>query len=117
MTAQINTIPYDSAIAVRVCRYVLNHIHEKIKLDDLADSLKINPSYLSRTFKQKTGITIFFYISKAKVDEAKRLLRNTDIPISNISNYLGFSGQHYFQSVFKKYTGTTPKSYRDIQYI
>ncbi len=116
-TAKLQLIPYNSAIAIRVCRYILNHINDKIRLSDIANDLDMNPSYLSRVFKQKTGITISNYISQKKTDEAKRLLENTNLSILAISNRLGFSDQHYFQSIFKKYTGTTPRAYRiDIRY-
>jgi AraC-like DNA-binding protein len=63
-------------------------------------------------FKQDTGRTINEFITLVKVDEAKRMLRVTNNTIAQISDYLAFSSQSYFQNVFKKIEGCTPREYR-----
>ena len=77
--------------------------------------LSISPEYLSTRFKQVTQTSIPDYISRQKILEAKRLLRLTDKPLSEISEYLSFSSQSYFQNVFKKIAGITPLEYRNTQ--
>lgn len=57
-------------------------------------------------------MTLTDFILKEKTEEAKRLLRYTDKPITSISAYLGFSSQSHFSRTFKKYTGSLPNEYR-----
>ena len=69
--------------------------------------------YLSTKFKKETGMTLSQYIQEQKIGKAKSLLKSTDRSILEIATYLGFSSQGYFQNVFKKLTGMTPKDYRN----
>jgi YesN/AraC family two-component response regulator len=71
------------------------------------------PNYLSSRFKKETNIRFMSFVTIAKVDEAKKLLKMTNKSLSEISNYLSFSSQSYFQNVFKKSIGITPLEYRD----
>lgn len=75
--------------------------------------LGLNHTSLCRLFKECTGMTVGAYATGLKVKEAKRLLRATDKPLSEIAQYLGFSSQSYFQNVFKRGTGVTPGEYRE----
>lgn len=101
-----------SSIYYRVQNYIVSNLTEKITTEKIADELGLNRSYLSSQFKKETGMNLVDYISILKVDEAKRLLLTTDYSFVHISNTLCFSSQSYFQSVFKKYTGSTPKEFR-----
>ena len=67
--------------------------------------------YLSKKFKEETGENIADFILKEKTEEAKRLLRYSDKPITAISSYLGFSSPSHFSRVFKAYVGSTPREY------
>ena len=102
-----------SKLALEVSNYVQHHISEPITAEELAARLFISRTYLSRAFKQETGATLTDFILTAKTDEAKRLLRFSDKPLSAISAYLGFSSQSHFTRVFKKYSGATPNEYRE----
>ena len=93
-------------------RYVQQHLGEKILIAEIANALGMNRSYLCERFQEETGGTIGALITAAKVDEAKRLLRVTELSVAQISEYLGFSSQSYFQAVFRKAAGCTPKGYR-----
>ncbi|QGH36221.1 helix-turn-helix domain-containing protein [Gracilibacillus salitolerans] len=96
---------------------VLAFIHEnydyEIKVQDLAKVVHLHPSYLHRIFKQTMKITINEYITKVRIDKAKMLLVNTDIPVTEISNYVGINTSQYFSNIFKKYTGLSPSKYRE----
>lgn len=105
--ADINDLNVNRAI-----KYITAHVTEKITVQDIADSLHISPQYLSTHFKKVVKIGLVDYINRAKVTEAQYILAFTDDSLVNISNYLSFSSQSYFQSVFKKYTGCTPSEYR-----
>ena len=79
----------------------------------LADYVKLNPSYLSRLFKQTTGVPVSVYIQSKKVADARNMLKYTDFSVSAIASILAFPTQSYFIEVFKKYEGMTPKQYRE----
>ena len=65
-----------------------------------------------KKFQQELGSTIGAYITERRLREAKSLLRFTDKSLSEISSYLCFSSQSYFQNVFRKQCGLTPLEYR-----
>lgn len=71
-----------------------------------------NESYLSKLFSSQIGTSLSNYILVHKIEEAKRLLSNTDMSLSSISYQLSFSSQAHFQRAFKKIAGTTPGEYR-----
>ncbi len=102
-----------SKLVVDVTNYVLHHLSEPIKSEDIAKALYFSRSRLSTRFKEETGVTLTDYILKEKAIEAKRLLRYSGKSIANISNYLGFSSQSHFNRVFKKYIGISPREYRE----
>ncbi len=99
-------------LTIDVTNYVLHHLSEPIKTEDIAKALFFSRSRLSTRFREETGVTLTDYILKEKSIEGKRLLRYTDKSVSAISEYLGFSSQSHFNRVFKKYIGITPKEYR-----
>lgn len=93
--------------------YIFNHLYEELSLDKLAGVAGLNGSYLSQLFKKETGIAISDYIQRERIEEAKRLIEAHGITLSDIATRLHFNDQSYFTKVFKKYTGTTPKEYRN----
>lgn len=96
----------------KTAEYITGHFSEAITLAEAASFVHMNPSYLSKLFKNVTGMTFTEYLNKVRLEEAKRLLNHTDYSIIDIAVACGFSNQSYFTKVFKKYTGTTPKQYR-----
>ncbi len=103
----------DNPIVRRTIQYVNENVHLKIKVADIAKLMRINPGYLSVKFKSITGIPLPDYITRQKIDEAKYLLKFSDKSIVEISGYLSFSSQSYFQNQFKKLTRMTPMEYRN----
>ncbi|MCR5311296.1 MAG: AraC family transcriptional regulator [Lachnospiraceae bacterium] len=93
-------------------QYISNHVNSKISVAKLAASLNLDRSTLSKKFKRELGFNISDFIMRRKLEEAKSLLHHTDKTVSEISEYLCFSTQSYFQSVFKKKYGCTPKECR-----
>ena len=102
-----------SKLALDVANYVQEHISEPISTEKMAASLFMSRPYLSKKFKEETGMTLTDFILAKKTEEAKRLLCYTDKTIVAISNYLGFSSQSHFTRVFKKYAGISPSDYRE----
>lgn len=95
----------------RAIAYINETIHLKILAKDIADVLNLNTGYLSVKFKKVTGVSLPNFINNLKIIEAKRLLLFTDKTLAEITYNLSFSSQSYFQSLFKKITGVTPKEY------
>lgn len=93
--------------------YISRNIFKKITLTDLAKYVGSNPSYLSRVFSQKEGITLQEYIQKEKVNVALNLLRYSDNSIAETAQYMGFQSQSNFSAVFKKWKHMSPSEYRN----
>ena len=97
-----------------VKKYIQKHFKENITLDTLSDLVFLNKYYLAHAFKKYHKISPINYQLKLRIEEAKHLLKTTNLVISDVSNSLGFSSQSYFSQIFKKYTGMTPNQYRKI---
>ena len=102
----------NSILINQIKRYVDENYHNDISLTEIADKLHINYYYMSSYFKTHTGENLSTYITKARVEKAKTLLNDKTIPISRISEMVGFSEHNYFSKVFKKHTKLTPTIYR-----
>lgn len=100
-------------LSLDVANYVRHHLSEPVSVEKMAKELYLSRPYLSSKFKQETGQTLTDFILGEKTEEAKRLLRYSDKPLSSISAYLGFSSHGHFSRVFKKYAGLTPAEYRE----
>lgn len=92
--------------------YIRDHLTENIRIEELCDAVYLSRSRLSALFKEETGVTITEYIRVLKIKKAQEFLSQTDKSPLEISTYLGFSSQSYFQNVFKEVTGMTPGEYR-----
>ena len=92
--------------------YICANFNADISLEDVAETVHLNATYFSTLFKQSTGSSFKEYLNMIRVEESKRLLANTNYSIIDIAIATGFEDQSYFSKVFKKYTGITPKQYR-----
>ena len=97
---------------VKSIEYISEHLHNRIMLSDMAEYLNISEAYLSRLFKEETGVSFSDYVNQQKVEAAASLLRYSDYTDSEISSLFCFSSQSYFIKVFRKHTGMTPKAYK-----
>ena len=95
--------------------YLALHSAEKFSLQEIANALYINGSYLLRVYKAHTGHTLLWYHSHLRCEKAKELLKESDLSISEIGETVGFVSSAHFSHVFKKMTGMTPSAYRLIQ--
>lgn len=94
-------------------RQLHQHINKSFSLDELCSTIGINKSYLCRKFKEAEGVTILHYLQGLRVDAAKNMLRYSSENLSSIAAYLCFPSQSRFGEIFKQFTGTTPKKYRE----
>ncbi len=94
----------------------LEYIHkkyaDKIRLNDIAQELHINPSYLSSLFKQEMRITLTDYVSHLRIMKSKVLLVSGNLSLAEISSIVGFEDQSYYSKTFKRIEGVTPMQFR-----
>lgn len=93
-------------------QFITDRTMQNVGLDDVAAHVGISRSFLTRRFRTKIGKSVNETIMKMKLRDAKRLLRYLDMALGEIANYLSFSSQSNFQTVFKKHTGFSPNEYR-----
>lgn len=95
-----------------VLTFIDNNYAEKLSLDELSSMINYNKDYFTKIFKKYTGVSCFDYISNVRINEAKILLQTTNLPISTISEQVGYDSQSYFILRFRKLTGVSPKTFR-----
>ena len=118
-TERMQEIRKEAVISLHI-RKCIDYIYENLGADlsvkALAKVTELNSAYLSRLFRQETGISLKRFVKEARVDTAQNLLRYSKLPYSVISTSLGFSTQSVFIAVFKEITGMAPKVYREKYY-
>lgn len=96
-----------------VIDYIERNLKRGISLEDVANHVNISTYYLSKIFKKEMGVNFITYVTDRKMDLAKEMLINTDIPVLNIALDLAYNEANYFSKAFKKKTGLTPSEYRE----
>ena len=102
----------DNILLSKAINYIHDNISNPLTSLDIAEYVGISRGYLSSLFNNALKMKINDYINNEKIKLAMTLLSNTDNSIIDVSNYLGFSSQSYFQNIFKKHTGITPLQYK-----
>ena len=109
----LQKLPAGISKEIHACmQYISTHVNEPVTAADVVAFSGKSRAYLFQKFKQELGLTIGAYITECKLREARFLLRYTDKTLGEISSYLCFSSQSYFQNVFKRHNGVTPLEYR-----
>ncbi|MDA3965193.1 MULTISPECIES: AraC family transcriptional regulator [Enterococcus] len=88
--------------------YLENHHTQEITLEQLADTLYVSPTYLSKVFKESTGMSPINYLIQVRLKHAKELLANEQLTIREISQAVGYQDAYHFSKLFKKYYGVSP---------
>lgn len=95
--------------------FINENYMKPISLDIMADSLAMNPKYLSQLFKSETGKNISDYIAELRIEKAKELLIGTDLKIGEIADAIGIPSRATFLRVFQKIENITPTEFRNIR--
>lgn len=101
-----------SQMSRNAAEYIARHLSDDLALETIAEAVNTNPSYLSRIFKKECGETLTEYITRMRIEKAKELLRLPDHFVYQVSEATGFHDPAYFSTIFKKYTGMSPKEYK-----
>ena len=110
--SNINESNLNDKFIYTVKKYISMNFSHSIKISDIANQLNINRSHLYRIFKEKIGKSLEEYLIITRLNEARRLLDDTDFSVSAISALVGYPNSSSFFRLFKDYTGLTPQQYR-----
>jgi len=103
----------DSHLISALHEYIHNNLDSDVSLVKLAELVYLNPAYLSRVYKSITDTNLSDYIYNARMDKAKRLLKESNLKVYEIAQAIGFESVAYFIRSFKKTTGMTPQEFRE----
>ncbi|HEY9663648.1 MAG TPA: AraC family transcriptional regulator, partial [Allocoleopsis sp.] len=92
-----------------VTDYIHTHLHQELKLENIAAIAQISPYHFLRLFKQRLGITPHQYILQCRIERAKYLLQHSKLNIADIAIQSGFCDQSHLNRYFKRIVGVTPK--------
>ncbi|WP_219639324.1 response regulator [Cohnella sp. CFH 77786] len=101
-----------SAVVARIRQYIRSRLSQEITREELASHVYLNPAYLSRLFKKETGLSLSDAIIQERIQEAKRMLEETEYKITDIAEHVGYTSLGSFSNLFKRVVGVTPQQYR-----
>ena len=102
----------DFILVDRIKNFVDENFRDNINIDSIAKALHISPSYASHIFKAATGYSIKKYLSRRRIGEAETQLLSSNASVTEIAHMVGFNDSNYFNTVFSKTVGLTPRRYR-----
>ncbi|MCX6309971.1 MAG: AraC family transcriptional regulator [Bacteroidia bacterium] len=100
----------------KVTYFIDQNLDKKITLEDLANQVCLSADYFSKTFKEIMGIRPMEYVSRKRIERAQMLLITTNLSISQIAEKVGIYNNSYFSTLFKKFTLSTPESYKKLNF-
>ena len=96
--------------------YIKKNYSQKISLEEIAEQGGFNMNYFSELFKKETGKTFTAYVTDIRMEEAKKLLRDTEIPVYEVAESVGYRDSKFFSQQFVKNVGIKPVEYRKLYY-
>lgn len=113
---EITCPPQDTSSPADIVRqihdYLMEHLAERITIEELSHQFHINTTTLKESFKQVYGSSIASHVNEHRMEQAAKLLRNSDKSILQIAQSVGFQSQSRFTAAFKKQFGVLPSEYR-----
>lgn len=97
----------------RTLAYIHAHLDQALSLPTLAAAAQMSPTHFAHLFKHATGLAPHQYVSRCRIERAKRLLADTDLPLIEIGPQVGYADQSHFSALFRRYVAMTPKTYRN----
>ncbi|NBD27812.1 helix-turn-helix domain-containing protein [Paenibacillus glycinis] len=113
LLAERKSAPARSRAVAEAIAYLRAHVRDKIQLQALAERFGLSPVYFGQQFKRETGCCFNEYVHRLRIDEARKLLRRTDLKVSAIARTLGYHDTDYFTDKFKALTGELPSAYKN----
>jgi len=106
----------DSKLMREVLQYLESHIYQEFSVNELCRHFNYSATYLSKIFRQTTGRTILDYYTDLKMVEARRMIRENNLNITQIAHRLGYESPQYFSRAFKRINGMKPMEYKRSVY-
>lgn len=103
----------DQDVIFEIKTYIQDHYADNLNAAEIAQKFFLNASYLSTLFKEKTGLNLTAYVEGIRMEKAKHLLEKSSQSVTDVAIAAGYSDSSYFSKVFKRYSGMTPRQYRD----
>jgi AraC-like DNA-binding protein len=97
----------------RTLAYIHAHLEQALSLPTLAAVTQMSPTHFAHLFKHATGLAPHQYVSRCRIERAKRLLADTDLPLIEIGPQVGCTDQSHFTALFRRHVAMTPKTYRN----
>ena len=104
------------SVVDQACEIMENNLQQPIDVRQLADNLYVSYSWFRKMFREKTGCSPAAYHQQLRLEQAQKLLCETDLPVRQISERLGFKTQNHFSALFKRKTGLSPSESRKKAY-
>lgn len=101
-----------SSVIKQLILFLCEHYSETITLKSAAETIHVNPTYLSTLFKQETGVPFVTFLNDLRLTHAEEYLLTTSLSVTEIALQTGFSSSSYFTKLFRKKRGITPKEFR-----
>ena len=108
----LNALNYSLPVRL-ACEYIDKNYQEDINLNKISNYVSLSKNYFCNIFKKETGMTIWDYLIRIRMEEAKKMLLETEQKTYEISELVGYDDPSYFGRLFKKYTGFTTIEFRD----
>ena len=102
----------NDTLFLEVMSYVNSNYNEQNILNDLSEHLNLSINYLSTIFKSVYGVTLYDYVIDKRIHEAKKLLTQTNMSVTDIAKKIGYSNNAYFTTAFKNRVGMTPLQFK-----
>ena len=102
----------ENDVVARIRHYIRRNFQMDVSLKSIAEHVHLSPSYVSRVFHRETGETVTAYLNRVRVSEAKRLLRITNMRVSEVCYEVGYQSLSHFTRMFKRVTGLSPRAFR-----
>ncbi len=113
-SARANPTSASAVLAARAEAHILERLQEPLSASDVANALDMNPDYLTRAFKIARGQTITEFIHRARLREARAMLRDSAVSVKQIARRLGYGEATYLRRLFRRYEGMSPNAYRRL---
>lgn len=102
----------ENRVLTETCKYIQENFHKNISIKELANNVSLSPSYFLKMFKKNANTTPTEYIISIRLSNAKQLLTESNLTVSQIAEQCGFNDASYFSYYFRRHFGIKPSEYR-----
>jgi transcriptional regulator GlxA family with amidase domain len=105
--------PEEDSLVARVLKHVTDHISDALTIEDIADAVGVSRRTFTRAFAKHAHVTPAVFVDQVRVDFARKLLEETDVPLKTVAFRCGFNNATQMRMIFSRQLSTTPKQYRE----